>query len=307
MRRFSALILPAFISCAVGASILFSPSLFAKPKTLATIALNWKAEPQFGGFYAARKFKLLQGGSGTPTVQMLANGKVDFAIVSAEEILISNQRNPDHPVVGVFAAFKTNPQMIMCHAEKGFKSLAEVFAAPVTLAWQRGLSYAEYLSRKYPSPKARTVPYLGGIGPFLHDVDFCQQGFITSEPLAARKAGAHVKTFLVAKEGFNPYTTVLAVRRDFLTKNSKLVKSVVEAARGGWKTYLKNPKPTNARMHALNRAMDLKTFAASAAAQKPLIQADGKMTHMRWSVLAESLIDIHAINRADPDAAFKNF
>ena len=76
------------------------------------LALDWKAEPEFGGFYqaqidaAAQKSALdvdiLQGGSGTPTVQMLANDKVDFAIVSAEEILLNNDHNPEKSVIAVF-------------------------------------------------------------------------------------------------------------------------------------------------------------------------------------------------------------
>ena len=86
------------------------------------LALNWLPEPQFGGFYQALiddEFKkqglnveILPGGSGTPTVQMLTKGVVDFAIVSAEEILISNDKNLKNTVVGIFAAFQKNPQMI---------------------------------------------------------------------------------------------------------------------------------------------------------------------------------------------------
>ncbi len=49
------------------------------------LALNWKAEPQFGGFYAAQVLGLyaknsldvaiIEGGSGTPTIQMLARAR----------------------------------------------------------------------------------------------------------------------------------------------------------------------------------------------------------------------------------------
>jgi len=48
------------------------------------LALNWKPDPQFGGFYAAEKLGLFQkegltveilpGGAGTPTVQMVGAG-----------------------------------------------------------------------------------------------------------------------------------------------------------------------------------------------------------------------------------------
>jgi NitT/TauT family transport system substrate-binding protein len=292
-------------------SALLSWNVFAT-ETAVQIALNWKPEPQFGGFYAATeskadakqglKFTLLEGGSGTPTVQMLANHRVDFAVVSAEEILISNERNPKNPVVALFAAYQTNPQMIMCHEEKGFTSLKDVFAAPVTLSWQSGLSYAQFLRKKYPSPKAKLVPYAGGVSAFLANKDFCQQGFITSEPLSAEKAGAKVKAFLVADEGFNPYTTVLATRADVLKSNPDVARKVVAAVRDGWTAYENDPGPANGAMHKLNKSMDPETFLKSAQAQKTLIETAetkksglGTMTDARWTALVKTLAELKQI------------
>src|SRR3954470_6054586 len=62
-----------------------------------TLLLNWKPEPQFGPFYAAKNvaakhnldIDIVPGGVGTPTVQMVAAGKVPFAVVSADELIIS--------------------------------------------------------------------------------------------------------------------------------------------------------------------------------------------------------------------------
>src|SRR5206468_2805940 len=91
-------------------------------------------------------------------------------------------------------------------------------------------------------------------------------------PLSAEKAGAKVKTFLVANEGFNPYTTVLATRAEVLKTNPELVQKVVAAVRAGWTAYESDPGPANAAMHKLNKAMDPDTFTKSAQAQKPLIE-----------------------------------
>src|SRR5512135_1194737 len=64
-----------------------------------TLQLNWKPEPQFGGFYTAEQngaykrhglaVEIVPGGVGTPTVQMVGAGKVDFAVVSADELVIA--------------------------------------------------------------------------------------------------------------------------------------------------------------------------------------------------------------------------
>ena len=76
-----------------------------RPTEKVRLALNWKPEPQFGGFYAARfadldkkngiEFELIPGGSGTPVVQMVASGQFDFGIASADEVLVSRGRGSD--------------------------------------------------------------------------------------------------------------------------------------------------------------------------------------------------------------------
>ena len=75
------------------------------------LQLNWKPEPEFGGFYTAKQsgayarhnldIDIVPGGVGTPTVQMLAAGKVPFGIISADELIIARSNGAD--VVALFA------------------------------------------------------------------------------------------------------------------------------------------------------------------------------------------------------------
>ncbi len=283
------------------------------------LALNWKAEPQFGGFYTAQyqgiyarnnfTVQITEGGSGTPTVQMLAAGKTDYAIVSADEIVIAHDRGANN-IVALFATYQTNPQGIMTHAERGFNSLDDVMKSDGTLLWQSGLAYAQFFKKKYAPIKVTTAPYLGGIGNFQNDSKISQQCFVTSEPLNAAKAGIKVKTFLIADSGYNPYTTVLATTREHLQKNPDEVKRMVLAVREGWNEYLKNSQPTNAKMAALNKSMDAQTFLTSATAQQPLIATPdtkklGEMSTARWQTLVGQLLDIRAIKTpVKPDLLF---
>lgn len=298
-----------FLACLVS---LIGGKALAEDKTLPKVrlALNWKPEPQFGGFYSAQltglyakhgaQVEVLPGGAGTPVVQMVAAGQMEFGVVSADEVVISRVNGGD--VVALFAAYQTNPQGIMTHSERGFKSIAEVLAGEGTLALQKGLPYAMFLTKKYGKTKVSLVPYLGGITNFLSDKKFSQQCFVTSEPLAAKKAGASPKTFLVAEEGYNPYTTVLITRGDVLKKNPQLVKAVVDAVRAGWQQYMQNPEATNKMMAELNKSMDLATFGESSKAQEALIVTDetrarglGVMTEVRWKQLVDQLYDLKLI------------
>ncbi|WP_295906130.1 ABC transporter substrate-binding protein [uncultured Bdellovibrio sp.] len=287
--------------------LLVSPA-FAQIPTQVTLALNWKAEPEFGGFYAAAlqgiykkhglDVKILEGGSGTPTVQMLANNKVEFAIVSADEIILSQDRNAKNKVKGLFAVYQTAPYIVMTHAEKNFKSLKDVFASEGILSMQSGLPYYQFLVQKFGKPKVKVVPYTGGVSNFLNNKDFSQQGFITTEPLSAEKAGAKVKNFLIADEGFNPYLVVIGATEETLNKKPELVKKLVEASREGWAAYLKDPKATNQYMATLNKSLDLETFNKAAEVQKPLIETKetlGSMTATRWEALVQQLKDLKLI------------
>jgi len=295
-------------------SVLWSAQLLAQsgvPAQPLVLALNWKPEPQFGGFYAAQvsgyyeknylDVKIIEGGSGTPTIQMLLAGKVDYAIVSADEVVIAHARGGSD-IVAVFATYQINPQGIMTHAKRGFKSIEDVMHSDGVLLWQSGLPYAQYLKKKYAPLTVITAPYLGGIGNFQNDSKVAQQCFITSEPLTAAAAGIDVKTFLVADSGYNPYTSVLVTSRERWQKSPAEVKSMVDAVRSGWNSYLQDPASTNTAMLELNKAMSEQTFAQSAQAQQALIKTSatqrvGEMTLDRWQTLADQLLDIKVIQQ----------
>jgi NitT/TauT family transport system substrate-binding protein len=287
------------------AAVLAGLASCGKPSKI-RLALNWKPDPEFGGFYAADYKKhgldveILPGGAGTPTVQMVGAGSAEFGLVSGDEIVLARSKGND--VVAVFASFQKNPMAIMAHESRNLKSIGDVVQGG-TLAIQSGLPYARMLKQKYGFDKVKIVPSpAGDIGPFLNDENFAQQCFLTDEPLAARRKGAKVKTFLVSDLGYNPYTQVMAVSGAMLNQQPEVVKSMVAAVREGWRTYLDNPQPVNVRMQSLNPTMDLATFNEAAEAEKPLIEAAelGQMTKERWETSAQQLKDLGDIAKTQP-------
>ncbi len=284
----------------------------AKPLRL---SLNWKPEPQFGGFYQAeqaglfKKAKLdvaiLPGGSGTPTVQMLMAGKTEYAVVSADELVVARDHGGTD-LIAIFAVFQTNPQCLMSHAEKKYTQLSDMLAdEKALLLWQAGLPYAQFLKKK--PMHIRTAPYMGGISTFIHGPEVTQQCFAASEPLAARRQGLKVKVFMIADAGYNPYTTVLATRRSNLKEHPAEVKQMVATVRQGWSEYLHDPVPANRFMMTLNPAMDARTFSEGAKAQELLVRTAetgkdhlGIMSEARWKALVEQLHDLQVIHSTPP-------
>ncbi|WP_206079534.1 ABC transporter substrate-binding protein [Polyangium spumosum] len=280
------------------------------------LTLNWVPEPEFGGFYAAREggaFKragldveIMPGGAGVPVMQMVASGKSDFGVVNGDEVLIARARGAD--VIPIFATYQTFPQGIMVHASRGANTMADVFRGG-TLAIEPGTAYAAYLKKKYGFDKVKVVPYDGGVARFLVDKEYAQQCFVTSEPLAARKKGAEPKVFLVADEGYNPYSQVVVTRKALWQENPERVRAFVRATREGFRAYLDDPGPANVVMGKLNTTMDAETFAGAAAAQKPLIEDAqttklGMMTRERWETLGKQLKELGILDAVPPVEAF---
>lgn len=299
-------------------ALLWAQMAVAAPLKL---ALNWKPEPQFGGFYSPllsdtlKKKKIdLQiqpGGSGTPTLQMLMSGQVEYAVVSADEVVIAAARGNDQ-VIALFAVYQTNPQAVMMRTSNPATSWEQLAAqSDLTLLWQEGLPYAQFLKKKFTPWKLKTAPYPGGITNFMANEKIIQQCFVTSEPLLAKKQKLEVKTLLVADAGYNPYTTVVATTKKRLQEKESEVREVVEAVRKGWQQYLDQPLGTNKKMVQLNPGMDLPMMNDSADVQKALIvkdgQALGEMTHGRWEELIQQLHELKVIEiKPLPENLFRN-
>lgn len=296
-----------FLKTAPALGFLASCGTSAKTK----LALNWKPEPEFGGFYVAPYSKhgldveILPGGAGTPTVQMVGAGSVNFGIVSADEVILARSHGND--VVALFAVFQDSPTGIMAHASRNVTSIGDVLQGG-TIALESGLPFARLLERKYGFSRVKVVPSAGGdITSFLNDEKFAQQCYLTSEPIAARRKGALVKAFAVSEIGYDPYTTVLAVSGESLRKNPDAAKAMVAAVREGWRAYLDDPKMANQQMNQLNPTMDAQTFAEVAEVQKPFIETDatrtnglGTMSRERWETLIGQFKELGDISQTIP-------
>jgi len=289
----------------------------------ANVALNWKPEPEFGGFYEALlkkgyekagmpNFQILPGGAGQPVPQMVAAKKAMFGIAAGDEVILA--RSQGAKIVALYAVYQEDPQGFMVHPEKKVSSLKELFQSEGTIALQKGLSYTMWIEKQFAPIKAKLVPYTGGITSFIKDKNYSQQCFIFSEPIAARKEGLNPKTFLISESGFNPYLTVVIAHEDTLKEKPELVKAFLTATRKGWNDYLKSPSKTNSAMQNMNPSMDLATFAEATRLQEPFISTKetqkkglGIMGFDRWKKLYDQMVELKLVKPGmDMTQAFKN-
>jgi NitT/TauT family transport system substrate-binding protein len=270
------------------------------------LQFNWVAEPEFGGYYAAKAqgyfeaeglhLKLSPGGPSIPTMQLVASGKAQYGIADADAILVARERGI--PLVALFSLYQTFPQGIMVHAARKLPSIDAVFQGG-TLAIMPGTPYYRMLEKRFGFKKTRIVPYLNNIAPFLHDPDFAQQCYVTAEPVSASRAGADPQVFLIKDIGYNPYSGVIFAREDYVRSHLQETKALLRAVRKGWADYLSQPEPINALMHTENPTMDPETFSLASKAQKPFITEElpagrplGSMEPVRWARFSQLLVDL---------------
>jgi NitT/TauT family transport system substrate-binding protein len=288
--------------------------------TSVTLQLNWVPEPEFGGFYAAAhkgiyaraglNVDIVAGGAGVPTWNMVATGKVPFAIAAADEVIRARLQGAD--IVALYAVYQTNPQALMVHQGSGVSSLADIFAGGKVerVIMEPGLPYGRWLQQKYGFDKVEIAQYGGNLSLFLQDKKAAQQCFVFSEPVSAAEQGVQVEAFSIAESGFNPYTAVVITSAKYLAENQRTVELFTRSSRAGWKAYLDDPGPTNEYMKAQQATMSLTAMQRAAELQTPYIVSDdtranylGYMSEERWRALAEQLVTLREIEKAPEDIA----
>jgi NitT/TauT family transport system substrate-binding protein len=283
------------------------------------VQLNWVPEPEFGGLYAALEnghyeaaglsVELIKGSAGVPSAQLVANGKVELAVVTADEII--KLRAQGAPIVGVYAQFLRSPRGIVVHESSPHSSLEALWKSDARVVLEPGQAFAKWLDHRFAGTRLERVPSTGSLAAFLDDPALAQAVYVFAEPVELARRGTATRILDVADSGFNPYEAVLATYDGFARANPQVVRGFIDATRKGWADYLSDPGSTNAVMVGLNPAMSRESMDTAAELIRPYVHPEGAtlgtMTLDRWTTLIEQLGTIGAIDpgRApEPKALF---
>lgn len=271
-----------------------------------TLALNWYAEAEHGGYVAVRELDLLkdsgvsltvqQGGPGAPNlvIQELAAGRIKFAVSNADLVVLARAKGV--PLVAVAAPLQMSPRCIMVHEASCFESLSDL--RDVELAISDSRPFALWMKHKLPLTNVTMVPFSGSVGEFLQKPNFAQQGYVFSEPFVAKEKGGDPKVLMLSDIGFNPYSSLLVTTEDVIQQEPELVKNVVQASVNGWKKYLANPDQVNAAIHRDNEDMSMESLAYGVQAMRPLCETDDPLCSMsveRWQQLVNQIEELKEI------------
>lgn len=231
---------------AIGMIAAASSALAADKVSFGT---NWLAEAEHGGFYQAvadgtyakhgLDVTIVQGGPSAANSALLVAGKIDFYMGSSMGELSAVEQGI--PIVDVAAMFQKDPQVLMVHPGVGMDTFADLAKADTIFLGKDGyVTFFEWMKANFNGFKDEQYkPYTFNPAPFIADPKSAQQGYLTSEPYAVEsQAGFKPVVYLLADQGFSPYSTTIATQSKLVETNPDLVQRFVDASIEGWYTYL---------------------------------------------------------------------
>jgi NitT/TauT family transport system substrate-binding protein len=260
---------------AAGATALLL-SLSAQAQESFTFLTSWYAQAEHGGFYQALATGLYKkagldvtikmGGPQVNGMQLLAAGQADA--VMGYDIAVMKGREQGVEAVTIAASFQKDLQGMMTHED--VKSLADLKGKTILVATSGRSTWWPWLKGKYGLTDEQTRPYTFNIQPFLADKNLAQQGYPSSEPFAAMKAGAKANFYLFADDGYPPHGTTIVTMDKTLKTRPDVLRKFVAASLEGWKSFMADPSPAIALIKKDNPNMTDETIAFAVRRLKEL-------------------------------------
>lgn len=281
------------------------------------LQLNWFPEAEHGGFYAAKvhgifekyniDVEILPGGKAATVPQELTVGRIQFGIINGDELVLSRESGVD--IVSLLAPLQTSPRCILVRKDSGIEKFEQL--SGLTLQLGAGQPFIEFLKSKGYMENVKVVPYQGGVGALVAGTGIGQQAYVFSEPLLAEQEKVPVNVLMVSEAGFNPYTSLLAVTKEYAQTNPDLVKRMVQACQEGWQKYLSDPAETNKYILTQNEhGLTDEALVYGIEKMKPLCINDtvplekvGIMTAERWEELVKQMAELKLIDPAKVKAS----
>jgi NitT/TauT family transport system substrate-binding protein len=270
-----------------------------------TFLTSWYAQAEHGGFYQALATGLYKkngldvtirmGGPQVQGMQLMLAGQADMHMGYDFQVLKTLEAGGD-PVT-VATSFQHDLQGLMTHED--VPSLGALKGKTILVATAGRTSYWPWLKEKFGYTEEQVRPYTFNLQPFFADKNIAQQGYLSSEPFQAQKAGVKAKFFLFARDGFPPYGTTIVATHKMVKEKPDAVKRFVQASLEGWKSYMKDPAAGNALIKKDNPNMsdDQLAYALSKLKENKLIDGGdaakmgiGAMTDERWKKTHEYMV-----------------
>ena len=302
----------AAVGLAAGSALVALPGARGiRAQTLDRVSFqtNWRAQAEHGGYYQAVaagiyrrhgiECELRMGGPQQNPAQLLLAGRVDMIMSNGFQAL--NYVRENIPFLTIGAVMQKDPQVLITHEEGGYAGFEAMRGRPILVGAEARVTFWPFLRAKFGFTDEQIRPYTFNLGPFLANKQAIQQGFLSSEPYAARQAGANVRVHLIADAGYENYQTTIDISRRMVTEKRDLVQRFVDATMEGWTQYMRrqdiaganaliirdNPEMDQAKIDYAIEAMNRAGIVLSGDAERLGI---GAMTDERWKSFYDTMV-----------------
>lgn len=278
-----------------------------------TFGTNWLAQAEHGGYYQAvadgtyEKYGLdvtiRQGGPQAANRSLLVGGQIEFYMGGPTQAIDGVKQGI--PTITLASVFQKDPQVLLAHPGQGFESFGDLAKASKLILSKDGfISYFTWMKSAYEGfSDDMYEPYTFNPAPFIADERAVQQGYLTSEPYEIEKqAGWTPVVFLLADNGFAPYSTTIETMKPWYEENKDVARRFVEATIIGWYNYLygdntaaneliktDNPEMTDGQLaYSLAKMKEYGIVVSGDAEDKGI----GCMTDERWKSFYDQMVGV---------------
>ena len=274
-----------------------------------TLKLKWLHQAQFAGNYVAKEkgfyaeegldVKLEPFSFENPTIDAVANGKADFGITGADELVLARAKGV--PIKAFAVVYKINPVCAYSLKKSGIKTPKDFVGKTVGIERAAdgteinvGILYKAMMTKMgIDRSKIKEVTIGYDAKELLSGITDVSTGYIINEPQQVIAAGQEVNTILMADYGLNMYADVLFTTEEKIKNNPELVDSFLRATLKGWRYALEHVDEAvdETLKYATDRTKTHETYMLSQSV--PLIYAGeyqiGKMKEEEWEKVKEIL------------------
>lgn len=291
-----------------------------------TLALNWKAQPELGGFYQALvaghyaerglDVTIRVGGPMINNRPLLPVGRIDF-LVGTNLLQAFDAVKQKIPTRVVAAMLQKDPQCLLAHGDGPHRTWDDLKRAPMLMGNPGRHSFFLWMESAHGFRRSLLRPYNHSLAPFLVRKDSAMQGYATAEPRRVIEAsGVEPRVFLLADHGWASYSTLIETRQELIDEQPEIVQAFVDASIIGWWEYLYgDPAAANERILAENRDMTPEQIAFSIAKMREWGLVDsgdtlklgvGAIDGERVAAFHQQMIDagLYKPGEIDPQAAY---
>ena len=286
--------------------LFFSFNIHAKDNI--KLSLDWVPQAEHGGYFQAIakgyyaeqdiELTIIPGGPSVNTKAMLMSDQVEFNIGGSAGAL--NYAKQDLPFRAVAAFFQKTPQVLMSHPNVGIDHPSDFKGKTIFLSNFGRLSFWGFIKNKYNLSDDQLESYNFNSQPFIDDPQSIQQGYLSSEPFAIKKAaGFEPVVHLLADHGFSAYANTIEASDNLIAENPNLINRFISASRQGWEDFLtSDPQPAFDLIQELNPDMpsDKLAYAHGKMIEYNIVTGRnkkiGSMSADRWREFYEMSLEL---------------